>query len=153
MGSMIDSKMWEKLDLGRKVEKASAAISGISTKTIFTVVGGRVNITALVGEVATTNLQGQANALTVGVDPTIGAAGALATGIETNGAVIGTTFSITGNPAEAAIKNTGVARGCSAPTIVPAGIITIATAADSTGEMKWTLWYKPVDANAYVEAA
>ena len=153
MSSPIDDKMWEVLDLGRKVEKASAAITGISTKTIFTIVGGRVNITALVGEVATTNLQGQANAMTIDVDPTVGAAGALGTSIETNGAVIGTTFSITGNPADAIIKNTGVATGCKQPCILPAGIITYATAASSTGEMKWTIWYKPVDVGAYIEAA
>jgi hypothetical protein len=150
---MGELKYWAKLNLGKKVEKASAAIAGITTKTIFTVVGGRVCITALVGEVATTNIQAQANALTIGVDPTVGAAGALATGIEMNGALIGTTISITGNPADAAIKNTGVARGCSAPTVVPAGIITYATAADSTGEMKWVLWYYPIDDNAYVVAA
>jgi len=147
---MGEFKYWSKLRLGKKVEKDSTAIALASTKPMFTVTGGRIAITALHGEVATTNIQAQANDLTIGVDPTVGAAGALGTLIETNGAVIGTTFSITGNPADAIIKNTGVAVTCKRPCIVPAGAIQYTTAADNTGEMKWTIWYWPVDRGAYV---
>jgi hypothetical protein len=146
---MSEFKYWVKF-LGKRVDKGSTAIAAISTKPMFTITGGRVLVTALVGEVATTDLQAQANALTIDVDPTVGLPGALATGIETNGALIGTTFSITGNPADAAIKNTGVAIGCVSPVIIPAGVITYATAADSTGEMKWSIWYIPIDPAAYV---
>jgi hypothetical protein len=146
---MGEYKYWAKY-LGKKVEKGSTAIAGISTKPMFTITGGRILLTALHGEVITTNLQGQANALTIDVDPTVGAIGALATGIETNAAAIGTTFSITGNPADAAIKNTGGAIVCKAPVVIPAGTITYATAADSTGAMKWTIWYAPIDRAAYV---
>ena len=146
---MGEYKYWAKY-LGKKVEKGSTAITGISTKDMFSVTGGRILVTALIGEVATVDLQAQANALTINVDPTVGLTGALGTGIETNGALIGTTFSVTGNPADAIIKNTGAAITCKSPVIVPAGGIFYATAASSTGEMKWTIWYVPLDPAAYV---
>lgn len=147
---MGEFKYWSKLNLGKKVEMGSTAIAGATTKGMFTITGGRVLVTALHGEVATTAIQAQGNLLTIDVDPTVGAIGALATGIETNAAAIGTTFSITGNPADAAIKNTGGAIVCKSPVIIPAGVITLATAADNTGEMKWTCWYVPIDRAAYV---
>jgi len=147
---MGEFKYWSKLNLGKKVAKGSTAIAGISTKPMFTITGGRVLVTALHGEVATTDIQAQANNLTINVDPTVGAIGALGTLIETSGALIGTTFSITGNPADAIIKNTGGAIVCKSPVIIPAGVITYATVADNTGEMKWTIWYIPLDRAAYV---
>jgi hypothetical protein len=47
-------------------------------------------------------------------------------------------------------KNTGVALTCTQPVIVPAGAITLTTSGDNTGQMKWTIWYYPVDPDAVV---
>lgn len=146
---MSNRNYWNNLFLAKKVEKAATAIAGASTKDMFTIASGRIVLLALVAEV-TTNIEAQANNLTVQVNPTVGAAGALGTAIETNAAQIGTTFSITGNPADAITKNTGVAIGCVQPCIIPAGVITLTTAADNTGAMKWTAWYYPLDDDAVV---
>ena len=147
---MSNRNYWDDLFLGKKVEKGSTLVVGATTKDMFTVTGGRVCITALHSEVATADIGVNASALSINVDPTVGAIGVLATGIESASAVVGTTFSITGNPADAVIKNTGVAIGCVQPCIVPAGAITYATAGTNTGSMKWAIWYYPVDDNAYV---
>ena len=136
--------------LGHKVEKSSIIIAGATTKPMFTVSSGRVCITALVGEVATTAIGANASNLSVNSDPTVGLTGVLGAAVAMASAAVGTTFSITGNPGAAMIKNTGVALTCTQPCIVPAGAITLTTSGDNTGQMKWTLWYWPVDPDASV---
>jgi len=147
---MGELQNWAKHHQGIKIEKGSTVISGATTKNMFTVTGGRVCVTALVGEVITTAIGANASNLTINVDPTVGAIGALGTAIAMANAAIGMTFSITGNPADAIIKNTGVSLTCTSPCVIPAGVITLATSGDNTGAMKWTIWYYPVDDDAYV---
>jgi hypothetical protein len=136
--------------LGTKIEKSAALIAGVSTKDMFTVTGGRVCVTALVGEVITADIGANASNLTVNSDPTVGLTGVIGAAVAMASAVVGTTFSLTGNPGDAIVKNTGVALTCTSPVIIPVGAITLATSGTNTGSMKWTIWYYPVDPDGYV---
>lgn len=136
--------------LGTKIEKGATLIAGADTKDMFTVTNGRICVTALVGEVITADIGANASNLTVNADPTVGLTGVIGAAIAMASAVVGTTFSITGNPGDAIVKNTGVALTCTSPCIVPAGTITLATSGTNTGSMKWTIWYYPVDPDGYM---
>jgi len=146
------------INLGIRVDKAAIAIAGISTKDIFTVVGGRVLVRALIGEV-TVAIQAQANAAKFRSTPTVGAVADMCATGETNNMAVGGMISLPGTSIATAAHVTsttavGAVPACNtAGIIVPAGTIGFNTAADNTGSMKFTLWYVPLDDGAYVVAA
>jgi len=153
MTTMIQGDQLATIRLGRHVAKAAVAITGISTKSLFTVSGGRVLVLALYGEV-TVGLQAQANAAKFISTPTTGTAVDLCTATETNGKEIGALLGITGLDSDALdVNNAGHVPGMERGVIVPIGTIGFNTAASSTGSIKFDLWYVPLDTGATVEAA
>jgi hypothetical protein len=145
------------INLGIRVDKAALAIAGITTKPLFTVTGGRILVRALVGEV-TVAIQDQANAMKFVSTPTVGAVADMCAAGATQNMAIGGLISLPGTTiATAAHVTTTTAVGAvpacnTAGIIVAAGVIGVATAADNTGSMKFSLWYVPLDDGAYVTA-
>lgn len=135
-----------------KVERATAALPATTTAAIFSVLGGRVRVKALIGEV-TTAIQAQANNLSVNVDSDAGAADPVATALDTNAAAVGTYFSVEGDGSALLGQGIGWAQAAvDYGFIVGAGSITLTTSATNTGSVKWTLYYEPLDETAYVVA-
>lgn len=140
---------------GERVDKAALAITGISTKPLFTVTGGRVIVTSLVGEV-TTAIQAQANAAKIIFNPdATGADTDLCLTLDINGHAVGRLYGVTGDYGAALVSGVltlpGTAFGD--PFILSEGSVGLNTAASSTGAIAWTLTYVPLDDGAAVVAA
>lgn len=134
-----------------------------SSATLFTVAGGMVTVTSMVGRVSTV-LSGTTGAVSLGATPTVGAAGAQVAGIAAatvvGGGEAGTAFAVAATIAGAptTLANGG-ASGVAGKSpflaqsafVVNAGIITITTSvATMTGAIDWYLTYLPLDDGASV---
>lgn len=154
MSVIIQGSQLRQVLLGTKVDRTAGALPQTATGALFTVTGGRVLVTSIVGEV-TTSVQAQANAVKVVATPTgNGAVNDLSGTVDINGLAAGGLLSLTGLAGDAAVKSTG--GGVSTlrnPIIVAAGAIGLNTAASNTGAMKWSLTYIPLDDGASVTAA
>ncbi len=145
--------MLTSMGVGMRVDKAAIAIGGISTKSLFTVVGGNCLVVGLIGEV-TTIIQTQANNTKYVSTPTTGSATDMCAVVDISAQEVGGLLNITGVLADAAIKGTAGAAAMMANGIVVApGVIGLSTAADNTGSMKFSIWYLPLEDSAYIEAA
>lgn len=145
-------ELWEgKKQIGQKVERAAAALPQTATANLFTVAGGRVRITSIVGEV-TAIIGAVANATRLLSTPTVGAVANLSGTVEMNGAVVGLQFGITGTAAGAALLANALAPAQADPVLVSPGTIGVSCAGNDGGggRMKWTLHYVPFDDGATV---
>lgn len=162
MSVIIQGNQLRSVDLGIKVSKAAFTLPATTSTAIFTVSGGRVLITSLVGEV-TTVLGATATNLNVTLDPTgANAVADLAAATAVTSDAVGTLYTVTGAPADllsaAAVGNTQAPNYVAGPIvghgfIVPAGSILLKTSATNTGATKWDLTYVPYDDGASVAAA
>lgn len=150
---MSDSAKRAASALGQSTVKSTLAITGISTKGVFVVSGGKILVTSLVGEV-TTAFQAQANAAKFVATPTVGTVNDLCATVETNGLILGALIGITGLAADAMVVSTGGGvSNLRNPIIVKAGTIGYSTAASSTGAATFTITWVPLDDGATVVAA
>jgi hypothetical protein len=136
---------------GAVVSRASDILPDGENYPLFNVIGGRVAITQIIGEV-TTVIQTQANNTKLTATPTDGTAVDLCAALNIAGDEVGTLYGITGTPANA-MTGTGLIVKQAAQVIVNTGTIDLDCAANSTGEIKWSIYYIPMDEGAYVEAA
>lgn len=150
MASGIPAQQTRKLIYGIRVERATGALAQTGNLTLFTVTGGRVILTGLVGEV-TTAIQAQANAVKL---TSVSTTGSIATDmcatVDVNGAAVGNLFGLTA-PGTAATL--GSIAGQPNETIMQPGIIRMNAAASNTGNMKWTVTYVPFDDGATLVAS
>lgn len=155
MDTYIEGKALRKLLLGRKVDRATATLPQGAAAAIYNIVGGRVLMTAIVGEV--TVAIGGANATKLVANPTVATAGDtdLCATVDIDTCDIGDLLSITGTPGDAML----VAHKGAVQTMGPHGVIMqtgtldLNCAGSVAGSVKWTLFYIPIDDGAYVTAA
>lgn len=140
--------------MGIRVDRATADCLTGAAYVLFNIVGGRVLMTNILGEV-TTQLEAQADNVKLQSNPTTGTTVDLCAVVETNGDNVGTLYTIAGAPATAMqVSEHGAGLGMSISGIVlPVGAIECVSAADRTGSIKWSVWYVPIDDGAYVTAA
>lgn len=161
MAVLINGDELRTLLLGRKVDKAAFTLPATTSTAMFTVTGGRVLITSMIGEV-TTVCSGTVTNLNVTLDPDgANAVADLAAATAITSDAVGTLYTVTGvvadllsadTPGGTAVPNyvSGVVRN---GFIVPAGSILLKTSATNTGATKWSLTYIPIDDGAAVVAA
>ncbi len=164
MSSGIKGKQLRRIEFGELVtKKAQTPPNSGSSATLFTVAGGMVLVTSLVGRV-TTVLSGTTGAISLGATPTVGASGAQVAGIASatvvGGGEVGATYTvaatIAGAPTTLANGGASAVAGKSpflaqSAFVVQAGIITITTSvATMTGAIDWYLTYLPLDDGASV---
>ena len=152
MSDYLQLKSLRKLLKGEKVERAAATLPQTTTGTLFNVVGGRVAITQIIGEV-TTAIQDQANNTRLVATPTGGAPSNMCANLNIANDALGTIYGITGTVATAMQDDLGVMPEQATPLIVKAGAIGLVCAASNTGAIAWTVFYVPIDDGAYVTAA
>ena len=161
MSTIISGSQLRALLFGIRVEKTAFTLPATTSTAMFTVSGGRVLVTSLIGEV-TTVVQAQACNLNVTIDPTgAGAAADLVAATEINADAVGTFYSVSGVQADLLGSQTD--GGTQVPThalartgrsfMVPAGSILLKTSATNTGATKWVMTYIPLDDGASVAAA
>jgi hypothetical protein len=161
MTVMINGSELRTINLGVKVEKASAVLPATGLQTLFTVSGGRVLVTSLFGEV-TVVFDGTTNSLNVVHDPDgAGAVGDISGATVCTSDAAGTLYTVHG--IQAALLGTQKEGGTEVPThvvakapvgggfILPAGVTKLqTTGTDTTGSTKWTMTYIPLDDGASV---
>ena len=152
MSDYLQLKSLRKLLKGEKVERAAAALPQTATGTLFNVVGGRVAVLQILGQV-TTEIQDQANNTRLVATPTGGAPSNLCANLNIADDAIGTMYGVTGTVANALQDDLGVMPEQAVPFIVKEGAIGLVCAAGNTGEVAWTLFYVPIDDGAHVTAA
>ena len=155
MTTIVNNSQLRQIALGRQVLRATSALPQTGDLTLFTVTGGRIIVTSMVGEV-TTVVQAQANALKLKSVPTTGTTKDISGTLDINGFEVGALVSLDGTALSTALSgtNAGAALACTRGGIViPIGAIKANAAASSTGAMKWALTYIPYDDAATVVAA
>ena len=138
------------VNLGIPVDRADSAIPQTTSTNYFQIIGGRVILTCLIGQVGTA-----LGATATNMKWTSTPASCTASDICANVAVASTAanafYTITGIAGDAAIIGTGACRTMSTTgIIIPTGYLTCTTSASDTGTMKWTVCYHPFDDGAYV---
>lgn len=141
------------INLGMRVDRATATLPQTTAAAIFNIVGGRVAITQIVGEV-TTVIQTQANNTKLTANPTTGTSVDICAALDISADEAGCLYGITGLNTDAMLGvNAGALPGQTRPVIVNIGTIDLDCAASNTGSVKWSVFYVPVDDGAYIEAA
>lgn len=159
MSNIVQGPQLRQLGRGLIVTKAAQALPQSATATLFTVGGGAVLVTGLIG-VVTTVIQNSDPVLSLGTAPAVGTAqtSGIATTTVLTSAEAGTLVTVadsaglpTGLVVMATVAKAGTAVfPASKPFVVSAGTITWTTGASKTGAMKWYLTYLPLDDAAYV---
>jgi hypothetical protein len=139
---------------GIRVDKAAISVAAASTKAVFNVVGGNCIILGLIGE-STTGQAAGANAVTWVSTPTVGTAVNLSGGVTSIAShEAGGLISLTGTFADnTLLSNAGAMQGMLRPVVVAPGVIGFATAGNTAGSYKFSVWYIPAEPGGYIEAA
>lgn len=157
MANFINGTQQRLLHMGLKVEEPAAVLPATATAHLFTVSGGRVIVTGLVGQ-CTTVCTSTATTVSVGVTPTSGTASTtgLCTATAVTSSEVGTLVSLPSGAKGALVvgANAGAGVQVQGPGgyVVQPGTIDITTSATNTGAFKWTLTYIPLDDGASVTA-
>jgi len=148
----VDASM--KMILGEVVNKTATTLPQTTATAQFTVAGGRVLVTSIVGEV-TVIIQAQLNNAKLVANPTTGTSVDMCAALDITGDEVGCLYGITGTPADALVgTNAGLTPGMGIKgVVVNSGTIDLDCSANNTGETKWTLHYIPIDVGATVVAA
>lgn len=151
MATQIAGRSIRSNTVGFKVDRAAGSLPATTNAALFTVAGGRILLTGIVGTV-TTAIQAQANTLSLSTNSTTGnITTALTTGVDVNAAAVGNLYGIDGVRGNAAVLGSSVYTANE--LVVAIGTIRWVTTATSTGAMSWSLLYIPLDDGAYVTAA
>lgn len=153
MARSIDNELVAQPLLGRRVERAAAALPQTAAAAIFNITGGRVLITQIFGEVVTA-IQNQANNTKLTANPTVGTSVDMCAVLSIANDEAGCLYGITGLPSDAMVgTNAGLTQGQNRGQILNTGSIDLDCAASNTGTVKWTCFYIPLDPGAAVAAA
>lgn len=164
MSTIIQGSDLRAIALGARVTKAAFTLPQTASTAMFTVTGGKVAITSLVGTV-TTALGATATNLNVTYTPTSGANGDLAAATVCTSDIVGTLYTITGVAADLMsaqkVGGTEVPSHVYAPTptfltgslVVTPGQLFLKSSANNTGATSWVLTYVAIDDGAAVVAA
>lgn len=164
MSTIIQGNDLRQIALGTRVEKTSFTLPQTASTAIFTVTGGKVLITSLVG-IVTTVLGATATSLNITYTPSGGANADLSAATVCTSDAVGTYYTITGVAADLLsaqkVGGTEVPSVTYAPTpnfmtgglTVGAGQMFLKSSANNTGATAWVLTYVPLDNGAAVVAA
>ena len=155
MSVIIQSDQLRTVLVGTKVDRTTAALPATTQSAIFTVAGGRVLVTGLVGEV-TTVMGATATNLKVTSNPTTGTDVDLASNAAVTSKEVGSIITLPATSGSALVVKNGGGGGqlpAHNPYVVPIGTIDLVTDATDTGSVKWSLTYVALDNGATVTAA
>jgi hypothetical protein len=139
-------------NLGQRVNRAAAALPATTQSPLFTIAGGRILLTYIVGEV-TTAIQNQANNTQLVYNHATASDVDLCADLNIANDAVGEQYSITGTFADAMVSGFALAATIMAnPILLQEGTIDLDCAATNTGAVAWTLFYLPLDDGAVVTA-
>ena len=140
--------------LGHHVTRATDTLPQTATEALFTVSGGRVLINLLIGEV-TTIIQNSDPVAKLTANPTTGSSIDIASTVDITSLEVGGMLVCEGDGTAIVKSNAGAAylSGGVGKWVMPIGTIDLTTGASKTGNVKWDLFYVPLDEGASVTAA
>jgi len=156
MSVLNDLQSFRKAVLGERVYRATDTLPAGTDEALFTITGGRVMVTSILGEV-TTVIQTQANNTKLKFNPT--AAGAdtdLCAVLDISGDAVGTLYSITGDFSDGMVAGLLCLETdalLERPIVFSEGDIELDCAATNTGSISWMITYIPLDDGASIAAA
>lgn len=159
MSVIVQGSQLRALALGVRVDRATATLPQSTDQAIFTIAGGRVLITSLVGQVTTAIGAGTTPDLKIKYNPTAtGSDFDLCTAVSIASDAVGQAYYIAGSVASPGALLVAGAVGqanpvFTAPLCLPAGDIEIDMDESVTGSVRWTVTYIPLDDGASVVAA
>lgn len=137
--------------LGKKVERATATIT--TGEELFAVSGGECQINLIVGEV-TVLMETKTITFKLVLDADTGSDTDLCANLDLSADEAGSLYTLEGTVATA--MQTGQSGSCIGPEIaiiVSPGGIDATVGATHFGDIKWTLWYTPLEDGAYITAS
>lgn len=134
-----------------KHRDAAALPAGTVQTPLFTVSGGRVMITSIVGRV-TTVVQNQVNNTKLIANPTVGVDVDLCAVTSIQADAVGILYGVTGVVGDAMLKGAAIAAP-TRPLVVPIGTIDILCSATNTGATEWDVHFMPLDSGATIAPA
>jgi len=139
--------------LGMTTERATAVLTA-ATVPLFTVAGGRIKITQIIGEI-TTVMEALISNVSLSATPTTGTARAMCATTDIQSYAAGDILGITGINTDALLPpaSAGVIEAQTTGVIVQEGVINVISDAAPTGSIRWTLKWIPIDEGAAVIAA
>lgn len=145
---------WDKIGaLGEVAERATALPA---TGSLFTISGGRVLMTLIVGELTVT-CDANATASKLQGNPDTGTTRDLCTAVDIASYAKGDLIGITGVAANALLPpaSAGSIEGMTVPVVLQEGTLdlNVAAAGQVDGRVKWTMRYQALDQGAQVVAA
>ena len=151
------AELWQgKRLLGQKVERALAALPQTAALAIFTITGGRIMLTSLIGEV-TTLVGAVANVTRYTIIPAgpLAEQNLCAAVTDINALALGSYMGLSGVPTDPLMTGLGIIPGMTMPLFLSIGTIYIRCAGSDggTGRVKYSLRYIPYDDAASVAAA
>lgn len=146
---MIQADQLRLINLGQRVTKATGTLT-VATLPLFTISGGLVAVTAMVGRVTTAITVAGTTALQH--NPTTGTTATLAAAVD-----LGTTDTVAGEILVVEGDGTALAVGARAVvnTLIPmdTGQIEQVTATGADGAITWSVFWVPLDNGATLAAA
>ncbi len=156
MATLIEGAALRHMNLGRRVDRATDTLPQSTDEALFTITGGQVLITSLVGEV-TTVIQTQANNTKLKFNPTAtGADQDLCAVLDITADPVGELYTISGTVGDALRSDLLIGLNSllgAGGLILSEGAIELDCAASNTGSVKWYLTYIPLDDGASIAAA
>jgi hypothetical protein len=151
MTTIINGNELRTILLGTRVEKATGTLTA-ATVPLFTVAGGKVLVTSIVGEVTTAITV--ANSYKLQHNPTTGTTKDLcaATDIGTTDTPAGSLLGFQGLTGDSILQGPGAVPTIKQPLILTAGQIEHVSAG-SDGAITWVITYIPLDDGASLVAA
>lgn len=160
MAALDNGAGFRKSIFGVRVSRATAALPQTTQSALFNIVGGRVLLTGILGEV-TTVIQNQANNTKLVANPTAGSDVDLCAVTDVANLEVGGKLTAVAGPVAAPfgialVKTLAGASpfGFGTHAIALAvGTLDLSCAASNTGSVKWELTYVPLDNGATITAA
>lgn len=138
--------------LGFRVDRDTEDLPQTGDGSLFTITGGRVLVTMILGEV-TTVIETQDNNTKLKFNPTAtGADQDLCAVLNITADPVGELYTISGGVGDAMRSDLLIGAGnlYNDPLILSEGEIELDCAASNTGQVQWSVWYYPLDVGARI---
>jgi len=153
MSVYAENQAFTKGILGPRVDRPLALLPQTGAHALYTVAGGRIALIQLIGEVTTVIHSQTTNAKLI-ANPTTGSSVDMCIVLDIDADEVGCLYGITGLQSDALIGiNAGVLPGQVRSVILPIGTLDFHCAASSTGAVKWSAFWVPIDVGAVLTAA
>ncbi len=149
----LDGVQLRKLHLGIPLFRPATTLPQTTAFAIFNIVGGRVLLTSIVGDI--TIILGAVGNMGLEENPTVGTTELICATVAAGTYAAGDAMGITGVAADAMLPalTGGVPGMTTKGVILRVGTLDWRLSGSSTGEMSWKITFIPIDDGAYMSVA